>query len=218
MRTRAVALASALCASLALSACGGTGSTNTTTTVLTSQPAAAIFPYYADGVRYVSATALVSAFATNVLKMAGPTTGSLHRRSSTSGYVDVVASGGGAPTTVNVTKVNGDNSWWVTGATSVDVTVTSPTAGSRVSSPLALAGSSTAFEAVLNVAIYADGSSTAISTTTVMGGSNGVIAPYSGSINFPATSARYGTLICYTRSAKDDVGSTVAAAAVRIRF
>jgi hypothetical protein len=200
-------------AAATLSACNTSSSS---VKVLTGQPVAAIFPYYANGVRYVTATAAARAFAVEMLAMTTPTVGAYQRESSRAGLVDVSPPGGATPTVVRVSRILGDQTWWVTGATCAEVTIDTPTSLEQVASPIALSGTSTAFEAVVNVSLYADGTATPIATTTVMGGSNGTMGPYHGSLSFPATSATHGSLVVYTRDAK--TGATATAAAVRVKF
>jgi Immunoglobulin-like domain of bacterial spore germination len=195
--------------------CGSSASTAPSTTVIERQPAVAMFPYYSSGVRYVTPSAAALDFATKVLGMSAPTVSAVSD-SPAFVSVDVLPSGGSVPTVVVVSRVVGGDTWWVTRASSKWVTITQPTQLATVSSPITLAGTSTAFEAVVNVSVYADGSWSPIATGTVMGGSNGEVLPFHGSIAFPATGALRGTLVMYTKSAKD--GSTEAAAAVRIRF
>ena len=79
-----------------------------------------------------------------------------------------------------------------------------------------LRGVSTAFEAQVNVELRADQSLAAIGTGYVMGGSMGQLASFEGQIGFTETTARYGTLLMRTYSAKD--GSVLEAAALRIMY
>jgi hypothetical protein len=212
------AVAAVLLAAVSLAACGSspsTSTTSTTTTLLHSQPIAAIFPYYADGVRFVTPVAAAREYALRMVHMTSPSIGSYHRQSSISGAVGVAASPGGSVTTVSVSQVTGDGTWWVTGSSSPDVVITQPTVGTRVASPLTLTGNSLAFEAVVNVSVYADGSMTPIGTSTVMGGSTS-LAPFSGSVSFTLPASSFGTLFMYVKSAKDN--GNVAATAIRVRF
>jgi hypothetical protein len=206
-------LVAAALAAATLSACNNSTSS---VKVLTGQPAAAIFPYYANGVRYVTAAAAAKDFAVQMLAMSNPTVGAYQRESSRAGLVDVSPPGGATPTVVRVSRLLGDQTWWVTGATCAEVVIDTPTTLQEVSSPISLTGSSTAFEAVVNVSLYADGTTAPIATTTVMGGSNGTMGPYQGSLSFPATNASHGSLVVYTRDAK--TGATATASAVRVKF
>jgi len=104
----------------------------------------------------------------------------------------------------------------VLGAVSPHIQVTSPTALSRISSPVRLTGRSTAFEAVVNVEVRQDGSLNALVRSTVLGGSMGIMGPYARRITFAKPSARGGAIVYRTLSAKD--GSVVDAAALRVSF
>jgi hypothetical protein len=115
-----------------------------------------------------------------------------------------------------VRQLSGDDSWWVLGAATANIQITTPSLLATVSSPATLRGVSTAFEAQVNVELRSEQSLAAIGTTNVMGGSMGQLAPFEGQITFTATTSRYGTLLMRTYSAKD--GSVLEAAALRIMY
>ena len=89
-------------------------------------------------------------------------------------------------------------------------------AGMRTTSPLAIAGRSTAFEGVVNVSLRQDDVSTPLFEGTVMGGGMGLMAPFHLSIAFGVPSHQFGALVLYTISAKD--GSVVNASVIRVRL
>lgn len=126
------------------------------------------------------------------------------------------ASATGAVTTVMVRQLDTSNTWWVLGAASPSIQVTIPAALAVVSSPLTMAGQSTAFEAVVNVELRADGSLTSVFSTTVMGGSMGVMGAFTKSVSFVAPAASGGALVFRTYSAKD--GHVLEASVLRVRF
>lgn len=159
--------------------------------------------------------AVALAFANDVLRMRDSHAVVVGGVGSTPPSVEVTPETGGPATTIAVVE-GADGSWWVSGCANVDVQVTTPTPGATVTSPINLAGESTAFEAVVNVSVFTVNSTVPISTGTVRGGSNGVIAPFHGSVAFPSAPATLGYVVLYVRSARD--GSTATAAAVRVRL
>ncbi len=117
---------------------------------------------------------------------------------------------------MHVSRLTNDVSWWVTSASSPEILVSSPNSLQVVHSPLATSGSSTAFEAVVNVVLRMDGSMSAIADDTVMGGSIAGMGPFNGSIRFSGTSSGAGAVTYITRSAQD--GSIIEATVVRVRY
>jgi hypothetical protein len=205
-------------AGVALCACGNSNppaTSTTTTTVLTTQPTSAIWPFVGDGVRYVTPVAAARSFAVDYVGMTSPLVESFARTDARSGLVTVQPSATGPVTTVHVSRVVGDNSWWVTGATTPDIQVTSPTALQIVNSPMLTRGSSLAYEAVVNVVLRADGSLTPLKKTTVMGGGD-VMRPFSGSVSFTKGSPNAGAVTYLIVSAKD--GAVSEATVVRVRY
>ena len=102
------------------------------------------------------------------------------------------------------------------GSAAPDIHVTKPAALETISSPVTLSGMSTAFEAVVNVELYQDNSLVPIAATTVMGGSMGMMGPFTASFSFPKPTQHAGTLVFRTYSAKD--GSVIEASSVRVAF
>jgi Immunoglobulin-like domain of bacterial spore germination len=192
-----------------------TTTTAATTTTVASAEASAVWPTPGSGITYSSPTVAAEGFAVDVLGMARPVVGSFRPGDSRSGEVPIKSTSSGPETTVLVRQLSG-SAWSVIGASTADIKISSPSALARVTSPLHLSGSSTAFEAVVNVTLRGDAIATPVVTTTVKGGANGVMRPFSASISFTAPASGYGDVILYTRSAKD--GSVVAASVLRVRF
>jgi len=72
-----------------------------------------------------------------------------------------------------------------------------------INSPAMLSGQSTAFEATVNVQIRQDGALAPLKEDIVMGGSNGVMGPFSKMVNFTKPTATAGAIVLETLSAKD---------------
>lgn len=107
--------------------------------------------------------------------------------------------------------------WSVTGATTDHIVLEVPDAGTRITSPVYVAGQSIAFEAVVRVEVREDGQSfgQSLGSTIVMGGGT-EMAPFSGDITFDTPTATSGAIVLFTDSAED--GSIVEATVIRIRF
>ena len=61
-----------------------------------------------------------------------------------------------------------------------------------------------------------DGSTQPVGTGIVMGGANGELGPFDGTVTFTRPSASAGALMLLTRSAED--GSVTEATVVRVKF
>jgi hypothetical protein len=188
----------------------------TTTTTDEAQPATAMWPFAGTSLRFSDPVTAASSFAVSYLGFSAPVVGAFQQGDARSGEVPVRSSATGAVTTVLVRQLSDDNSWWVLGAATANIQITTPSLLATVSSPATLRGVSTAFEAQVNVELRGDQSLAEIGTTNVMGGSMGQLASFEGQITFTATTSRYGTLLMRTYSAKD--GSVLEAAALRIMY
>ena len=188
----------------------------TTTTTAASQPATAIWPFAQTPLRFSDPVTAASSFAVNYLGFTSPVVGKFQQGDTRSGEVAVRSEAGGAITTVLVRQVTSDDSWWILGAATPNIQLSTPSLLASVSSPVTLRGFSTAFEATVNVEVRGDQSLTSLGTGIVMGGSMGELGPFSGSISFKTATTKYGTIILRTYSAKD--GSVVEAAAIRVKY
>lgn len=194
-----------------------TSTTPTNTTNSLPDPTwVAVWPSASSSLRYATPTAAALGFAHAVLRMRAVTTGPFAQGDSRSGEVSVRTTPAGPLTTVLVRQLTSDNSWWVLGASADQLSIAEPGALETISSPLFVTGSSTAFEGVINDALYQDGVTTPLAAGTAMGGSNGVVAPYATTLTFAAPTHPYGVLVVFARSAKD--GSVLAASAIRVAF
>jgi len=193
-----------------------TGSTSTSTTSPATQPDTAVYPFASTSMRFVTPTGAARAFATDFLRFTDPVVGEFQAGDSQSGEVNVSNRDGGAVTTVLLRKFGSPSTWWVLGSSTPNIIVMSPAPLSSVSSPLSLTGSSTAFEAVVNVSLYRDGSLVPVQSGTVMGGSMGMMGAFDANFSYGPLHGGHGTLVFCTLSAKD--GSVVEASTVRVTF
>ena len=191
-----------------------THSTRTSPSAVTLSPSyRAIWPVTPTTSGYTSPTVAARGFAVSLLHMSAPVIGAFSARSATTGVVSVRTASRGLLTNVHVEKFTGAKGWWVVSSTTADIALTSPVALTNVTSPMTLAGSSVAFEAVINISLYVDGRAMALVSASAMGGGT-QMAPFHATLHFANGSHRYGTLIVYTRSMKD--GRTAIATARRI--
>ena len=187
-----------------------------TTTSPTAQPATAVWPFASGSTRYSDPVAAAKGFAVTYLGFVNPLVGSFKQGDSRSGEVNVQPGKNGAVTTVFVRQLGSDNSWWVLGAATAHLVISQPKALAAITSPVTIAGTSTAFEGTVNVEIRQDGTLAPLTTGIAMGGANGTMAPFSKAFPFPAPSASAGAIVLLTRSARD--GNVSEASVQRVAF
>lgn len=196
---------------------GGSGGTSTTALPAErQQPKTAIWPFADTGARYQRPDLAVQVFATSYLGFVNPIIGPFQQGDSQSGEATIRSSATGPVTTVLLRKLPPDGYWWVIGASTPNLRLTSPATGATITSPVTLAGQSTAFEATVNVEIRRDGTDAPLASDTVMGGSNGTMGPFSKAITFTKGSAQSGAILLKTLSAKD--GAIQEASVIRVHF
>ena len=194
-----------------------TSATATTTVGPTTAPvdtSTAVWPFAASATRYSDPVSAARGFAVDYLGFTNPVVGEFRQGDARSGEIPVQAKATG-PTTTVLARQLGD-SWWVLGASTPNIQLTSPAASATISSPVRLQGTSTAFEATVNTEVRADGSTQPVGTGTVMGGANGQLDPFDSTVTFSRPSAYAGALMLLTRSAED--GSITEATVVRVKF
>lgn len=172
----------------------------------------AIWPAAPGTAGFTTPARAARSFAVSLLGMGSPVVGVYSSRTASTGVVSLRPSTRGALTYVHVEHFAGAPGWWVVSCTTSQISLTSPVALARVTSPLRLTGSSIAFEAVLNISVYVDGRPTPIVRSSTMGGGT-QMAPFHAALRVGAR-GHYGTVIVYAKSAKD--GATVYATARRI--
>lgn len=189
-----------------------------TTATPTTPPAVdattAVFPA-ASTPRYDDPVAAVRAFAVDFVGFTDPVVGSYRAGDNRSGEVEVRAERTGPATTVTVRRLGTDGSWWVIGATTENLTVTSPEAGEDISNPVTVTGSALAWEGNVEGEIRQDGTRAPLGTGVFTGGGD-VMRPFSGSISFSAPSQPHGALVLVTHSAED--GRVWQASVQRVAF
>ena len=187
-----------------------TSSSSTTVPVDTTT---AVFPVGAS--TYETPVEVAAAFATQYVGFTDAIVGAFEPGDARSGEVPVRTTDGGVVTTVILRQLDGVH-WWVLGASSPNLVLESPTAGTAITSPVTLRGRSTAFEAQIRTEVRQDGAQPPIGEGTAMGGSMGEMGPFTDVLSFTAPSAPRGAIMLSTRSMKD--GTIAEATVVRIAF
>lgn len=159
--------------------------------------------------------AAARAFAVDLVGFTDPVVGPYRTGDNRSGEVAVRAKSTGPATTVMVRRLGADGSWWVIGAATDNVTVTSPAAGDAIASPVSVTGSALAWEGNVNGEIRQDGTRAPLGTGVFTGGGD-VMRPFSGSISYSAPRQPYGALVLVTHSAED--GRVWQATVLRVAF
>ncbi len=176
----------------------------------------AVWPVTGSSTRYTDPVAAATGFATDFVGFVDPVVGTFQQGDSRSGEVSIRARAQGPVTTVFVRQLGDDGSWWVLGSATPNIQVTTPAALATISSPATLTGTSTAFEATVNVQVREDGNATPIGKGFVMGGANGVTGAFDGTVTFTQPSAQSGAVVFMTLSAED--GRVSEAGVVRVKF
>ena len=200
-------------------------STSTASTIATTSTPApslvptdtAVWPFVAGTTRYTDPVKAATDFAVTYLGVVKPVVGPFVQGDSRSGEVDIRGNKlGTATTTVMVRKLAPDETWWVLGATTTHLQLQTPVRDAAITSPVTLAGQSTAFEATVNVEVRQDGSLTPIGTDFVMGGSNGTMGPFSKAVTFTKPTAKRGAIVFTMPSTNG--GGTLEAGVIRVQF
>lgn len=198
----------------------GPGSTTTVPGTSTTAPAApastsrTVYPTAGSGVRFTHPVAAARAFAIDYVGFVDPVVGSFDAAGAAAGTVPVRATPTGAVTTVHLERLDG--TWWVVGSTTPDILLDQPAALAAIASPVSLHGTSTAFEAQVNVEVRQDDLRTPLGTGFVMGGANGELGPFDGAVAFTPPTAAAGALVLTTVSMES--GHVWEAQVVRVRF
>ena len=186
------------------------------TTVPAAAFSSAVWPWVASSLRFRDPVAATRSFATRYLHMTAPVVGAFQQGDSRSGEVSIRPKANGPVTTAIVRQLGNDGTWWVIGAATDNIRISTPAALDTITSPVALRGTSTAFEATVNVSIRQDNVNAALAESHVMGGSNGQMGPFDATVSFPPPASRAGSIVMYTISAED--GHVAEATVVRVGF
>ena len=220
-RTAAFALVGVM---LIAVACGdddstSTGTTGTTVTSGSSVPvdtSTAVWPTSDSTTRYDDPVEVATAFATDYIGFVDPVVGAFQQGDSRSGEVEVKPASDGPVTTILVRQLGTGDSWWVLGAATAGIQLSEPAALATISSPVQLAGTSTAFEATVQSEVRQDGDDAALGEGFVMGGSMGEMGPFDAMLAFTQPTAAYGAVMLSTLSMEN--GQVWEATVIRVQF
>jgi hypothetical protein len=198
------------------SSSSSSSSSSTTTAEPPLDTSTVVWPAATSNTRYPDPVAAARGFAADYVGFASPVVGEFRQGDARSGEVDIQPVAGGPVTTVLVRQLGPDDSWWVLSAFTANIEVTAPAVLTRVASPVTLGGTSTAFEATVEVEVREDGNDQPIGSGFVMGGANGELGPFHSTLVFEPSTADAGAIVFFTVSSED--GGILEAAVVRVSF
>ncbi|MDY7101194.1 MAG: Gmad2 immunoglobulin-like domain-containing protein [Actinomycetota bacterium] len=173
-----------------------------------------VFPDPDTAERFDDPVAATQAFATGVIGFTDPVLGAYVAGPDSAGVVEVRPAADGPVTTVSIVEL-ADGNWWVQQATTENIVLDEPTPAATITSPVTLAGSALAFEGTVQVALWERGGAAPLAETFVTGGGD-AMAPFEGTLEFPAPTSTDGMLVLSTESAED--GSVLEAVVVKVGF
>lgn len=183
-----------------------TTETTDTTFAPTVDPAQAVWPRVQTSQRFDSPEAVAQSFAVDFLEFVDPVMGDFQQGDSRSGEVEVRPTADGPVTTVLVRQLE-DDTWFVIGADTADITLDEPEAGADIECPLHLSGTALAFEGHVDVALYADAVEEPIGTGFVTGSGSPPAGPFEGDVACDLAQLddgiHYGTIVLSTASGED---------------
>jgi hypothetical protein len=181
-----------------------------------TDPADAIWPWADTPTRFADPVEAATSFAIDYLGFSDPVVGEFEAGDNRSGEVSITAGNGTQTTAVLLRQLTDDDSWWVLGAVSENITIDEPAQGTVVSSPLTISGTASAFEGTVDVELRADGNGEPMYEGFVTGSGSPEPGPYEATIEFTSPGSQGGALVLVLRSPED--GSVVEASALRIFF
>jgi hypothetical protein len=191
----------------------------TTAAPTTAPPAVdtttAVFPSGAGAPRFDDPVEVARAFAVDYVGFTDPVVGPYRAGDARSGEVEVRAKANGAPTTVMVRRLGTDGSWWVIGAATANIAVTSPETGEVIGNPVTVTGSALTWEGNVKGEIRQDGTRAPLGTGVFTGGGD-AMRPFAGSIAYSPPTQPYGALVMLSYSAED--GRVWEASVLRVAF
>ncbi len=185
-----------------------TDSTATSSSTTTPAPdpdtyRSAVWPWPESATRYTDPVDAALGFAVDFIGFTDPVVGEFQQGDSRSGEVEVRPVADGPVTVVIVRLLGSDDTWWVLGAATANITVTQPTAMSEIESPLTITGTALAFEGHVDVTMRTDGGTRPLVETFATGGGD-VPRPFETTIEWSDPGAGGGALVLTTSGGEDD--------------
>ena len=189
---------------------------STTVAPVPDQVRTAIWPWFDTDLRYADPVEAAVGFASDYLGFVDPIASEFMAGDSRSGEVEIRSVDTGPATVVFVRQLTDDDSWWILGAASENITIDEPEALAEVTSPLTVSGTALAFEGTVDVQLRADGNGEPIFEGFVTGSGGPEPGPYSETFEFTSPGETGGALVMLSLSSED--GSTLEASAMRIFY
>lgn len=189
---------------------------STTVAPVPDQVRTAIWPWFETDLRYADPVEAAVGFASDYLGFVDPIASEFMAGDSRSGEVEIRSVDSGPATVVFVRQLTDDDSWWILGAASENITIDEPEALDEVTSPLTVSGTALAFEGTVDAQLRADGNGEPIFEGFVTGSGGPEPGPYSETFEFTSPGETGGALVMLSLSSED--GSTLEASAMRIFY
>lgn len=187
---------------------------STTVAPVPDEVRTAIWPWFDTDLRYADPVDAAVGFASDYLGFVDPIASEFMAGDSRSGEVEIRSFDAGPATVVFVRQLTDDDSWWILGAASENITIDEPEALDEVTSPLTVSGTALAFEGTVEVQLRADGNGEPIFEGFVTGSGGPEPGPYSETFEFTSPGETGGALVMLSLSSED--ASTLEASAMRI--
>jgi len=192
--------------------------TEPTTTPTSTQPdpyLAAVWPSPSSDRRFTDPVDAAGRFAIEFVGFDQPVVGPFREGDGRSGEVEIRPVDVGPSTVIFVRKLGPDDSWWIIGAATGNITIDEPGALDAVSSPLTVSGRALAFEGHVDLELRADDGNNPVLSGYVIGGGT-ANEPFTAEFTFDPPQADAGAIVAYTRSEED--GRIWEAAVTRVQF
>jgi hypothetical protein len=167
-------------------------------------------------VRYDDPVEAVRSFAIDFVGFVGANFGEFGADDSISGKVEVRVGEAGPPTVVFVSRLTGDDSWWVTGSGTQNIVVQQPDALTNIESPLIITGLARSSEGEVDVELRADDTDEPLLKELVSASRGPELQPFEETFEFESPGGGGGTLVLTT--ARPDDGAVLEAEVLRYYF
>lgn len=180
-----------------------------------AEAATIVWPDPAGSLTYDAPMDAARAFAEEFIGFDDPVTGEFQQGDRRSGEVEIRPVREGPVSTVIVRMMRNDR-WYVIGATSPELELDIPTAGSAIDHPLQVAGRARGFQAQVRVTVYRRGATTPLGAGSVAAGGTSELGPFAGAIPWDNPGGGWGSVVLTTAGGPD--GATWAAMAIPVGF
>ena len=202
------------------------GSSSTTTTdgettttarrsVSDEEAATIVWPDPRGELTYDDPSAAARGASETLLGFRDPLYGELQPGDSRSGEIQVRPVPDGPVTTLLVRQMSDDH-WYVIGATSPEIELDEPTAGSAIDHPLRVSGRATASEGQVRVAVHERGDDAPRGEGLVATNGTAELSPFVGEISWDNPGGGWGSVVVTTSNGAD--GAVWTAIAIPVGF